>query len=382
MRGVAAMAIVRWLLVAGSAVAAAGSIASYINARRQWVSAPTTARQYVCPMHPGIMLDHPGECPICNMELVVKPDPRTSLAAKSDEVSTGPSMGDLTLERLRSLGMRTSTVVREMMDPELRAGGVVDADDHNLAEIRAEVPGRVDELLVSGMTALVHRGQVLATIDSLDVLRSERGPLAAHGSNRSRVAAWETRTAAAPSLNHSGMSRSEIAELQTGKTEQRRTLQSPIDGYLIANRASRGLMFAPDSVLFEVADLRNVWVSLNVSEIDVALVHVGQRARVDLPAFPHEVYTGTVQLISPVARSPNRTLSVRVEVKNSIGESGPHLRPGMYDGLSRHDPESRTDRPGGSGRGHRRRALPVRGERERPFLATSRQHRLPHDGQG
>jgi len=328
-RAVAAMAFVRWLLVAGSAAAAVGSIASYAKAGRQRGGASATARQYVCPMHPAVVLDHPGACPICNMELVVKLDATAPPAEKAAQAPAASLPVELARGRLCALGMRTATVARAMMGGELHTVGVVDPVDRDLAQVRTQFPGRVDELRVSETTGLVRRGQILATIDSPDLLRAERDLLAAHGAHPDGASAMESD--AGHRLQTFGMSGADIAELlRLGKPEQRIAVRAPIDGYLIGNRASRGLMFAPRSVLFEVADLRRVWISVDVSELDAGLVHVGQRARVDVPALPHEPHAGTVELVSPAVDRRTRTLSVRIEVENAIDASGPHLRPGMY----------------------------------------------------
>ena len=73
--------IVRWVLVALMAVVAAGSLLSHVPAR---AAAPASAARrpvYYCPMHPQIVQDHPGECPICSMTLVPRPTGATRRAA-------------------------------------------------------------------------------------------------------------------------------------------------------------------------------------------------------------------------------------------------------------------------------------------------------------
>src|SRR5512132_738337 len=48
---------------------------------------PATAEQkpkYVCPMHPTVVSDHPGDCPICGMKLVLAPSSATAAPAKAE----------------------------------------------------------------------------------------------------------------------------------------------------------------------------------------------------------------------------------------------------------------------------------------------------------
>jgi Cu(I)/Ag(I) efflux system membrane fusion protein len=70
-RGVHAMALVRWALVALMAVIAVLSV-SYSFGLVASGPASAAAAQYYCPMHPQVVQDHPGECPICSMTLVKK----------------------------------------------------------------------------------------------------------------------------------------------------------------------------------------------------------------------------------------------------------------------------------------------------------------------
>jgi hypothetical protein len=70
-RGVTAMAIVRWLLVLAMATAAAASIGSFYGLHLGKTEA-SQAVVYYCPMHPSVTSDHPGECPICGMDLVLR----------------------------------------------------------------------------------------------------------------------------------------------------------------------------------------------------------------------------------------------------------------------------------------------------------------------
>jgi RND family efflux transporter MFP subunit len=73
-----------------------------------------------------------------------------------------------------------------------------------------------------------------------------------------------------------------------------------------------------------------VWVTADVYEQDISRIHVGQRARLELNAFPGETQTGKVQFVYPTLDPANRTLKVRLEFKNRFDRTGPRLRPGMY----------------------------------------------------
>src|SRR4029079_12814100 len=131
-KGVATMAIVRWVLVAVAALVAVVSIAGSLRTRSPGTSTTESAQQlWQCPMHPSIIQDHPGECPICGMTLV----PKAKASAPSPEQKPavpGLSAIDLTPERIQLIGMRTEPVKREALSGELRAVGVVAASERGL----------------------------------------------------------------------------------------------------------------------------------------------------------------------------------------------------------------------------------------------------------
>jgi len=344
-RGAATMAIVRWVLVGLTALVAVASILSYAGVRLGGGKSVSSAQLYTCPMHPAIVQDHPGECPICGMTLVPKlvGKPRPPAATSPAAGVPGLSEVDLTPERIQLIGMRTATVKREAIGGELRTVGVVAANERGLAQITTRFAGWVQKLLVSATGERVRRGQVLATIYSPDVLRAQQELLVAHGwtaiGGNGNARAGHDHDAftadlyanARRRLELLGISAQEIDEvLRTGKAMEAIALRSPVDGYVVAKSAVAGVAVQPGTVLFEVADLSQVWVNVEIYERDISRIHVGQKARLELSSFPGETHSGKVQFIYPVLDAGSRTLRLRLEFRNRTDRDGPRLKPGMY----------------------------------------------------
>jgi membrane fusion protein, copper/silver efflux system len=389
--GVKSMAIVRWALVILMGVIATVSILGYAGVWSGGKGA-SSGQLYYCPMHPSVVQDHPGECPICSMTLVPKPqgnvkpsstmkpavatadggsqpaaggkyycpmhpnrtsddpnarcpdcgmklEPRPPAAeagntAPATAIPAVPGLGavDLTPERIQLIGMRTAAVKREALAGELRTTGVVGANERGLAQITTRFAGWIQKLTVSTTGERVRRGQVLATIYSPDVLRAEQELLVASGwAQGSDNMATGLAANARRRLELLGISAQEIDEvLRTGKPSEAVAIRSPVEGYVVSKNAVAGVALQPGTVLFEVADLSNVWVTAEVYELDISRVHVGQRARFELSSFPGEIHTGKVQFVYPVLDGQSRTLKVRLEFRNRSDRSGPRLRPGMY----------------------------------------------------
>ncbi|HEX6274284.1 MAG TPA: efflux RND transporter periplasmic adaptor subunit [Polyangiaceae bacterium] len=79
------MAVLRWVLIVGMAVVAAASVA-YALGVFSAASKSAAATEYYCPMHPQIVQDGPGECPICSMQLVPR-EGESKRAAENQAIS-------------------------------------------------------------------------------------------------------------------------------------------------------------------------------------------------------------------------------------------------------------------------------------------------------
>ena len=218
-RGVRTMSIVRWSLVALMALAAVGGWVYYADLAPRASKAAVT---YICPMHPSVIQDRPGECPICGMDLV-KVEPGQKRPGAAATAGAGPSSGpgrywcpmhpevtsddpgarcekcggmkllprdahppsdargvpglvpvDISSERIQLMGTRTARVTRAKLAPQLRTVGYVSANETTLAILTARMTGWVEELKVAQSGQRVEKGSVLATIYSPELTTAQQ----------------------------------------------------------------------------------------------------------------------------------------------------------------------------------------------------------------
>jgi cobalt-zinc-cadmium efflux system membrane fusion protein len=103
-------------------------------------------------------------------------------------------------------------------------------------------------------------------------------------------------------------------------------LVTPVSGTIVDRNASPGQVVGPTTNLFTVADLRHVWITVDVYEKDLARVHQGAHASVVPSALSSESFPGRVTYAGGIVDSATRTFKVRVEVENAALR----LRPGMF----------------------------------------------------
>jgi membrane fusion protein, heavy metal efflux system len=106
-------------------------------------------------------------------------------------------------------------------------------------------------------------------------------------------------------------------------------VRAPVAGTIIEQNVatSAGVKSLDNSPnLFTIADLSQVWVVCDVYENDLAQVQVGDRARIELNAYPGRRFTGRVANIGKLLDPNTRAAKVRIELSNDRGL----LRPNMF----------------------------------------------------
>jgi cobalt-zinc-cadmium efflux system membrane fusion protein len=115
-------------------------------------------------------------------------------------------------------------------------------------------------------------------------------------------------------------------------------LTTPVAGIVVERNASPGQIVGPERNLFTVANLRHVWITVDVYEGDLPRVHEGAAATVIPTAFSDQQFHGRVTYAGGVVDTTSRAFKVRVEVENPQRR----LRPGMFADV-------RIEPPPGSG---------------------------------
>ena len=128
-----------------------------------------------------------------------------------------------------------------------------------------------------------------------------------------------------------GMEDKEIRTLeQTQKIRSQIPIVAPFAGRVIGRDLTKGELVDTTHKLFVVADLSTVWVLANVAEKDVSYLHratkvPNQSVEVYVPAYPDEVFQGTITYVGDVLDPETRTMAVRLTVANPSGRLKPEM---------------------------------------------------------
>ncbi len=120
----------------------------------------TTAaeKQYTCPMHPFIVTDQPGACPICGMALV--PVKSSTEAGGAGESGKGGGGGAIRVDpnTVQSIGVRTSPVTVGELRKTIRTVGRVAYDERRIGTVNAKIGGWIEKLYVNTTGEEVRKG--------------------------------------------------------------------------------------------------------------------------------------------------------------------------------------------------------------------------------
>ena len=279
----------------------------------------TQPQWWTCAMHPQIRQQKPGDCPICQMELVpVKPS-----AGGMRTLTIKPSVKEL-------MKVETMPVERKYVTADVRMVGKVEYDETRLAHITAWVSGRLDRLYVDYTGVQVKQGDHMVYIYSEELYSIQEELISAIRFNREnpsrRSGGLDLAEAAREKLRLLGLTDTQIKEIeQRDKPEDHITIYSPASGVVIDKLKQQGERVRTGDRIYTVADLNQVWVKLDAYESDLAWLRYGQDVTFSTEAYPGEKFTGRIAFIDPVLNKETRTVKVRVNVPNQDGRLKPEM---------------------------------------------------------
>ena len=274
---------------------------------------------YTCSMHPQVMQDRPGKCPICRMQLI-------PVKMGVDEEGT-VALSD---QQMRLGDIRVDTVEATAVGDRMVLSGTVTVDETRSSAVSARIGGRVERLYYKATGEYLHKGDKLYDLYSEELNNAKQEYLLAldrlDNLKGGLVDLKQLAEAARNKLLLWGMSESQVAELaRTRQAGNVTSFYSPVSGYISSLESHEGDYLSTGTVLVRLVDLSIVWVEAQVYAAQLSALDRNGKAEVHFPDLPGKEFTGRIGLVNPELDPAGRTNLVRVEVQNA----GSLLRPGM-----------------------------------------------------
>ncbi|HHM02634.1 MAG TPA: efflux RND transporter periplasmic adaptor subunit [Caldithrix abyssi] len=330
---------------------------------------------WTCGMHPEVILDEPGQCPKCGMNLVpvkgsgsqassagaekpkgerkvlywqapMNPTEIYDKPGKSnmgmdlvpvyeDEVNSG-SMVKVDPTTVQNMGVRMAFVEKRDFSRVIRTVGKIGYNEENIYAVSTRISGWIEKLKVNYTGEEVRKGQELLEIYSPELVTTQQEYLLAL-KNRKQLAgskfasiregAEDLVRASRQRLEYWDIPESSIRRLEeSGEVRKTLALEAPHSGVVINKNADEGQFVKAGMTLYHIADLSTVWVDVSIYDNEAPWVKVGATAGMELSYLPGKTFEGRVSYIYPYLDEKARDIKVRMEFKNP----GLELKPGMY----------------------------------------------------
>lgn len=338
--------------------------------------APTESQTlYTCSMHPHILREEPGNCPVCNMQLTPVSNPAATEPAAlterkilywrapmdptytSDKPGKSPMGMDLVPvyedqaaaagsgavrvdpSFLQNFAVRTAVVERGSIPIEIETVGVLSHDEEEVHAVNTKYEGWIEKSHHNTIGEHIHEGTPLFEVYSPALVTTQKEYLAAgeYLTKLEKSEAYPEAIERARSLLDSArerlhywdLSAEQIAAVEaSGKPLRTLTIFAPVSGHLMSKSmpALEGMRVTPGMNILTIANHTKLWAEVAIYENDIQHIRPGMAVRVEVDAYPGRAWRGTVGMFGPALDPQTRTLTAFVQIPNTDLK----LRPGMY----------------------------------------------------
>lgn len=287
--------------------------------------------KYTCPMHPQVLEDHPGNCPICGMTLV----------KKSGQASEGAGISlNTVLQPVNSsviADINAISPIEKAVPTQIVAQGYLDFDTRTFNNIAARFSGRIEKLYIKYAFQEIHTGQRIFDIYSPDMVAAQQDLI-----YLTKNSAQETGliNAARQKLLLLGMTTAQVEQvIKSGKSFYSLPVYSPYEGHVhdmphaqMAGAASteapadfannlplsvkEGMYVEKGQNIFNLVNPHQLWAVVKIDRPAIAALKLNQTVTINLPDMPGRTIRGKVDFIEPVLQDGDKTTSIRVYIDN------------------------------------------------------------------
>ena len=274
---------------------------------------------YTCSMHPQIMQDQPGKCPICGMELI-------KVEKKKGSNADAIILSD---QQVQLGNIQVDTIAKGTIGNETVLTATLNIDETNSTIVSARISGRIEKLYFKNQGDYVTKGVKLYDLYSEELNNAKQEYILAlekqSALDNSIIDFKQFVQAAKNKLLLWGMSEAQINELAKSKvTSPITSFYSSASGYITDVVGHEGDYVIEGGTIVRLADLSTMWVEAQVYSSELSAIDLNGTVAVQLPGLNREV-TGKIQFVNPETNPSTRINLIRVVIPNN----GAQLKPGM-----------------------------------------------------
>ena len=234
------------------------------------------------------------------------------------------------------MNVLTQRVERRDITREIRTVGSLGYDQERMVSVTTKYPGFIEKTYINYIGQPVAKGEPLFEIYAPELVQTEQELLSAvRYSQQLESAPADTRDralalveAARQRLAYWDVDPEQVRRLEeTGRVFRTLQVLAPASGVVMLRMPGlEGMATEPGMELLHIADLSNLWLTVEVFDNQLPWIDVGSPATITLSYFPGVTYRGRVRFIEPEVSEATRTVQLTLDVPNRDRR----LRVGMF----------------------------------------------------
>lgn len=265
--------------------------------------------KYSCPMHPQVIRDKPGTCPVCGMDLVkvTQSKASTDLMLSDSQVR----LANITIQKVSTGAVGQTQTVNARL-----------SEDEELTQaISSRSAGRIEKLYVKETGRNVRAGEPLYELYSETLFTLQREYLLAReqyeelGKDEPRYESFLK--ASERKLMLYGLTKKQIETLAQSKVvKQRITFVAPAGGLVSEINVSEGQYVGEGALLYRIGNIGKLWLEAELYPNESAWVKPGDKLTVRVSGFESTPVEAKVVFRSPEYRANTQITVIRAVIDN------------------------------------------------------------------
>jgi Cu(I)/Ag(I) efflux system membrane fusion protein len=324
---------------------------------------------YTCGMHPDIISDEPGNCPICGMKLVPvkntnQSDPPQKKERKilywrapmdPNEIYDHPGKSKMGMDLVpvyedessgsgfvsidpaveQNMNIKIETVQKKNLSGKIVTNGVLTIDETNQYIVTTRITGWVEKLYVNYTGQLVSKGSKLMDIYSPELVSAQQELLTALSyENTVNSSSLNSIRESGNELVKNAMKKLELLQvpddevkrlIDTKEVKTELALYAQQSGTVLEKNITEGQKVMSGIPLLKIASLSNLWLMADIYEYELSKINLGSKANINYNYLPGKSFQGKVSFIYPTIDPKTRTVKIRINVDNHSGELKPEM---------------------------------------------------------
>jgi len=282
-------------------------------------SAKVSDTYYTCSMHPQIVEEKPGKCPICGMTLI-------SVKKIQGQFDNTIMLSD---QQVQLGNIRVDTIGVGKIGNSIVLNATLTIDETKSTAVSSRMAGRIDKLYFKNAGDYIKKGDKLYDLYSETLNNAKQEYILALEKERvldhSIIDFKQLVEAAKNKLLLWGMSPDQIAILGKSKLASPLTaFYSPASGTITTFESHEGEYISEGGTILRLSDLSQLWAEAQVYTSQLSDIDTRGTVVVQMPDLGKEI-TGNIELVNPEINPDTRINLVRVAISNKNGE----FKPGM-----------------------------------------------------